>query len=303
MIAALATIAVMAAPRAGAVTIDARVQGLFTMTARVTAAVNVPGEHRGQLLRRNWRLTPLNCGHSGCRRLELDRQRGGNRHSQLMLQRTGPGRYSGRGAFYVALSCNGRVFNYGSRAPYSITLEVTDVKQIGGKLFALGISAVYRNTSRSDATPCPLGPAHDAARYTGRGRSRLPVAPVVSYTAALAPGSNLVSFTDTSTRGPRGARVVSRVWGFDDPVSGAADSSKLPDPQHLFTNPGVYLVTLTETDAAGLRSAVTKQITIPSGVMTTPTSTTPGPALRPGAARAGVPAGSPRRGSRSAARS
>ena len=54
----------------------------------------------------------------------------------------------------------------------------------------------------------------------------------------------LVNFQDASF--PNGAgNVVSWAWNFDDPASGIFNTSDLEDPQHLFSAPGTYNVTLT----------------------------------------------------------
>jgi hypothetical protein len=170
----LMVLSVSAASAAG---IDARVHGIFSMRARVTAAVNVRGERAGEVLRRRWVITSSDCRHNTCRRLRLDRQRSDHRHSRVTLLRTGAGRYTGTGGFEVALSCRGRVAAHGSHAVYSITLRVTAATTIGGVRFARRIAASYDNRTRSDTTRCPLGPSHDAARYRGRLTSPLPLAP------------------------------------------------------------------------------------------------------------------------------
>jgi PKD repeat protein len=223
----------------------------------------VLGEHVGQHLTRKWVIVPHRCDRSICKTVELDRQRSDNRHSKITLHRTGPGRYSGTGVFYVALSCFGRVYRRGSRAPYKITLKVVAATKVGGVMFARRISASYVNRSRRDATPCPLGPSHDAAKYTGRLKSRLPTAPVAGFSVSVDGANDVATFTDRSDRTVRGARLVSRLWNFGDRASGALDTSTLANPTHQFSAPGDYLVTLTEMNASGLQSTKTETVVAP----------------------------------------
>ena len=168
------------------------------MRAQVTAAVNVRGERAGEVLRRRWVITSSDCRRNICRRLHLDRQRSDHRYSRVTLLRTGAGRYTGTGAFESALSCQGRVSPHGSRAVYSITMRVTAATTIGGVRFARRIAATYDNRKRSDTTRCPLGPSHDAARYSGRVTSHLPLAPRAAFSVLVNPTTEIASFTDTS---------------------------------------------------------------------------------------------------------
>ncbi len=253
----------VASPDARAAGINARVTGTFTMRAQVTKAVNVRGEHAGQRLTRKWVIVPRRCDGSICKTLELDRQRSANRHSRITLHRTGPGRFSGTGVFYVGLRCFGRVYRRGSRAPYKITLKVVTATEVGGVMFAQRISASYVNRARTDATRCPLGPSHDAAKYTGRLKSRLPTAPVARFSVSVDGANDVATFTDLSHRTRRGALLVSRLWNFGDRASGALDTSTLADPTHQFSAPGDYLVTLTETNASGLNSTKTETVVAP----------------------------------------
>jgi PKD repeat protein len=72
--------------------------------------------------------------------------------------------------------------------------------------------------------------------------------PVAEYTFAPsspAPGQS-VQFTDVS-----GGNPTSWSWNFGDPGSGAANTSTLQNPMHVFANPGVYPVSLTAKNAGG----------------------------------------------------
>jgi hypothetical protein len=243
--------------------VDARVMGTFTMRARVTTAVNVLGEHVGQRLTRRWVIVARGCNGSVCETLELRRQRGDNRRSKITLHRTAPGRYRGSGVFYAALSCYGKVYRHGSRVPYRITLTVAATTEVGGVTFARRITARYDNPSRANRTRCPLGPSHDAAHYRGRLTTPLPAGPVASFSVSTDGATDVASFTDLSYQVRHGAGLVSQLWNFGDTASGAADVSTLANPEHQYTAPGNYVVTLTETDANGLASTTTEMVTAP----------------------------------------
>lgn len=259
----LAVAAACAPSAARAAGMDARVVGTFRMQARVTSAVNVRGEHVGQILLRQWTITARGCHGDRCRLLVLRRQRAAGRHARLRLRRTGPGRYAGAGSFYAALRCNGRVYRHGSRVPYRITLTVSATTVVGGVPFASALTATYRNRRRIDTTRCPLGPSRDAARYTGAIASGLPAAPQAAFAEAVDAQNDTARFTGTSSPGPGGSPLVASVWSFGDPASGAANGSTAADPVHRFSAPGAYVVSLTVLDALGLRSTVSQIVAAP----------------------------------------
>ena len=157
---------------------NARVGGTFVMHGVVTVAVNVRGERRGEQVTRRWTIRARGCaGGSICDQLLLTRNRGRVMGSFVVLRRVGRGRYRGAGAFWAALRCLGHTYRLGSQAPYTITLAVARRRRVGSVWYATALNATYANLNRSDSTRCPLGPAHDAARYRGRLRSRLPKPP------------------------------------------------------------------------------------------------------------------------------
>ncbi len=175
---ALALVAATGAQGARVSPRNARAVGTFTMHGAVTVAVNVRGERRGEQVWRRWLINALDChGGSVCSRLFVTRNRGRVRGSFAILHRVGPGEYRGHGAFWTPLRCLGRTHRLGSRAPYTLTLTVTRSRRIGSVRYATAVRATYINPARSDNTRCPLGPAHDAARYRGRLTSRLPKPP------------------------------------------------------------------------------------------------------------------------------
>jgi hypothetical protein len=248
----------------------ARVEGTFTMRARVTNAVNVRGEHRGQRLRRTWTIVPSGCTRSRCRTLHVTRGRGQGVTSRLTLHRLPRGGYVGHGSFSVALKCLGRTYRHGSRARYTLSLRITRARAVGGVRFARRITAHYRNRARTDSTPCPLGPSHDAARYSGWVTAGVPSPPTVVFSAQVDALTDAATFTDSSTPGARGGPLVSQLWTFGDPNSGAADRSTLQDPTHQFSAPGDYPVTLRVTDVKGLSASATETVIAPPPPAATP---------------------------------
>jgi hypothetical protein len=251
----------VAGARAAGVT-DARISTTYVMHGQIVAAVRVHGEHRGQSITRRWTFRGVDCAGSVCRRLTLRRRRAGHRVDRLTLRRVGVGTYVGRGRFTSALRCAGRRYPHGLVVPYTITVEVTQAVAIEGIAFASRLGAVYDNRRRIDHTPCPLGPSHDAAWYVGMP-APLPSPPIARFRVARHSGSERATFTSTSARGAGGARIVSRVWQFGDPASGARNTASGNPASHVFSARGAYPVTLTVTDANGLTATATRTVTVP----------------------------------------
>ena len=65
-----------------------------------------------------------------------------------------------------------------------------------------------------------------------------------------------VNFTNTSPLCPASA------WNFGDPASGANNTSTFPNPIHVFSAPGTYIITLTVTGPANAPSTTTQTINI-----------------------------------------
>ena len=178
---------------------DALVKGTFVMRGVITHAVNVPGERPGEQVRRTWAIRSVACADGACSRLQVVRDRGSVQGSYVLLWRVAPGSYQGSGAFWVGLRCLGRRYSLGSRAPYTIDLQVTQRRLIGSIWYATRVHATYTNLSRTDATPCPLGGASDAASYSGKLTSRLPKPPPVTTTTTTPTGTTPTGTTTTET--------------------------------------------------------------------------------------------------------
>lgn len=238
-----------------------RLQGTFAMRGRLTTVDHIRGEHQGQRVRRMWTFIP-HCTTDGCQRVILVRHRSA-RHilNRLTLTRRAPNVYVGRGHFWVALRCTGRVVRHGGLATETISVRITQTALVGTTRFATAIKATYKNPSRVNLTRCPGGIGHDAARYRGRLAGALPAPPSAGFTTTPDLATMSATFTDQSTPGPGAAPIVAWSWNFGDPNS-PADTSTEQDPTHQFSAPGTYTVTLTVTDGYGQTSTSTAQVTV-----------------------------------------
>jgi PKD repeat protein len=257
-----ASLALAVAVTAQAAPVDARVNAAFVMHGRISAAVRVRGEHRGQVITRQWTFTGRSCGRIVCQKLRLRRERSAHHFDTLVLVRVGVGRYAGSGRFFGGLRCRGRTFRRGLSVPFHITVSVIQAVTEQGIPFASVLSATYTNPRRTDKTACPIGPSHDAAHYTGVA-AQLPSPPAAAFAITVNAAGDSATFTDTSALGAGGAGIVSRLWRFGDPASGAADTAATPTAAHTFSGPGVYQVSLTVTDANGLTATDAQSVVIP----------------------------------------
>ena len=136
------------------------------MAGRVTVAVNVPGERKGQIVQRTWTFTS-GCPVGQCPTVGLSRGRATGSDA-LVLHRRGPGRYAGNTSFYSPLRCAGRLYPRGQEIPFTITVRITQASQLGAVAIATRIDATYQNRKRVNLTPCVAVLGHDAARYHGQ---------------------------------------------------------------------------------------------------------------------------------------
>lgn len=89
---------------------------------------------------------------------------------------------------------------------------------------------------------------------------------VAPFTATLTyptgcSGSSILVFTDSTING-----TINCSWNFDDPASGASNTSTLQNPTHTFSSPGVYSVKAYFTNSCGTDS-LTQTVTITSGTV------------------------------------
>jgi hypothetical protein len=233
----------------------ARLQGTWTMNAKVTRADGVRGERKGQKFKRRWTFTS-SCASGPCSSVALRRERSSKQFDKMTLKRSGKAGYKGSARFYLRLKCNGRTYKHGGIAYYDLGLTVTGSRTVQGKRFATAIKATYNNTRRVNKTPCGGSLGRDAGSYTGTHAA--PAAPKAAFEFANDTSDPMsVDFADHSTRSSE-ARFVSWSWDFGDEKKSTAKN-----PTHKYAAPGTYDVTLTVKDNNALTSSVTQQVTVP----------------------------------------
>jgi hypothetical protein len=145
---------------------DARLAGPFQMTGRIYEVNAVVGEHKGEIVHRNWTFTP-GCATGACPTIKLTRHRA-HGVDHLVLTRRSPGYYTGNGSFFAPLRCAGTVWRHGAKVPFGITVRVTSSAVVNGVVVATAVRAYYHNTVRFNQTPCVVSTlGHDDAAYTG----------------------------------------------------------------------------------------------------------------------------------------
>lgn len=145
---------------------QARLEGTFELTGRVTVAHHIRGEHIGEFVQRTWIFTPL-CATGACAQVRLVRGRATGTDS-LILSQTAPGHYAGAGRFFAPLKCAGKVYVAGVEVPFKIKVKITaTTTATDGTTVASAISATYVNKSRLNLTRCVIVLGNDSARYSG----------------------------------------------------------------------------------------------------------------------------------------
>ncbi len=140
-----------------------------------------------------------------------------------------------------------------------VTFTVSRSTVVAGRKLASRLTG--RLVGRSPKGGCIQSQARATDRLSGR-RTDVPKSPRASFTVdspVLVVGAPLY-FSDTSTD-PDGD-VVSRVWDFGDPASGAANSDTGDLPTHTYGAAGTYRVTLTVTDDDGLTDTTAAIVTV-----------------------------------------
>ena len=159
--------AIGAAPASAAsLTARARLEGEFRMAGKITAALHVPGEHRGQRVTRLWVFTPR-CASGACSKVTLVRTSSHGR-DRLQLRRHGHGTYTGTGLFDAPLRCGGKTYKRGSAVPFVITVRITSATVSGVVAVATALKTSYRRRTRVNHSPSVKLPARDAAKYRGK---------------------------------------------------------------------------------------------------------------------------------------
>ncbi|MFN0216479.1 MAG: PKD domain-containing protein [Saprospiraceae bacterium] len=85
---------------------------------------------------------------------------------------------------------------------------------------------------------------------------------VARFDELVACPGDLTEFENRTELLPQ-ASIANYSWNFDDPASGAGNTSGIENPSHSFSSAGIYEVTLTINAGSGCTSSVTRQIEIP----------------------------------------
>jgi PKD repeat protein len=115
-------------------------------------------------------------------------------------------------------------------------------------------------TVTGPSTVDALATGNWAARGVFVGVVAPPVAPIAGFTSSCL---NATCFLDASTSTAPGSTITSYDWIFGDSSTGSGAR-----PQHGYSGPGIYQVTLTVTNARGDTNSVTQPVTVSA----TPTS-------------------------------
>jgi hypothetical protein len=77
------------------------------------------------------------------------------------------GRWTGKGSFFAPLMCASRVYPFGERVFFKLTVRITGATVVNGANVATSVAASYDNYRRVNRTRCVPALGHDAAVYTG----------------------------------------------------------------------------------------------------------------------------------------
>jgi X-X-X-Leu-X-X-Gly heptad repeat protein len=232
---ALVVSAAVVASASGAT--PARLRGTFAMQGKITVADDVRGEHVGQRVQRSWTFYPQ-CRHGACKQVVLKRRRSARGIlDTVTLNRKSPGVYRGRGRFWMALKCKGKVVHHAGVAAERITVRVTRTALEGDTRIATGISASYFNPYRHQYTRCPGVIGHDSATYAGQlavgaGQLAVGAGQLAVGAGQLAVGAGQLKTGATAASGTAGHLIVASGGGVTEfhapaPTTGNPQGVKL----------------------------------------------------------------------------
>jgi hypothetical protein len=226
------------------------VEGRWHMKFRTTSNQGFKAPKVGHRYSRTW-IFERRCREGRCRAVVRRETRSG--FLTLRVRRSGSV-YRVRWKTRAPCEDGQRTFLYRE----TITFTVTAARTIGGRPLASRIAG--RVLGRAPKGSCQLTPGRATDRLIGR-RNDLPSPPSAAFSivpADLTAGATGY-FTDESSDD---GEVVSQIWDFGDPASGAANTASGPYPSHSFAAAGTYRVTLTVTDDDGLSDATSELITV-----------------------------------------
>ena len=104
----------------------------------------------------------------------------------------------------------------------------------------------------------------DSCVDTGTELVVIDPAPISLFNYEGACDGSPTQFYDNSSPGG-GLTIVSWNWDFGDPASGVNNTSTLQNPLHLYTNPGMYNVSLTIENVSGCLDSIIQQVNVSDG--------------------------------------
>lgn len=143
-------------------------------------------------------------------------------------------------------------WNFGDNTPHGTTEDATHTYTVAGTY-----SVVLTVTDAEGLTGTKSAQIIIAPEVVPPGNTP----PVAGFTHACTAGN--CTFTNTSTDADAGA-VLTYLWDFGEPASGANNTSNLEDPTHAYsvTAPTDFTVTLTVTDNAGATDVETQTVSV-----------------------------------------
>ncbi len=165
----------------------------------------------------------------------------------------------------VRVLVNGQAVNLVSATPGSLTIRTppfngtfptrpcTIGNQTGTQMLPAPVSVMVTNLNTGCSDTVANGFSYEPADSSCVVPP--PAAPVASFTVTKTGLQG--NFIDTSTGSP-----FAWAWNFGDPASGAANTSNVQNPVHVFSGAGTYTVNLTVTAAGGVDS-VAVPVTVP----------------------------------------
>ena len=103
--------------------------------------------------------------------------------------------------------------------------------------------------------------SEDTCYATGSQFLTIDPAPIALFDFDISCSDTATQFWDNSSHGG-GAPISQWYWDFGDPGSGASNNSSMQDPVHVFSDPGIYDVTLTVTNIEGCMDDIINQVVV-----------------------------------------
>lgn len=98
--------------------------------------------------------------------------------------------------------------------------------------------------------------------------------PIVNFSSGISCQNDSTAFSNLSSSSS-GFSITALNWNFGDPISGAANTSNLLQPKHLFNNQANYNVKLVATNNVGCKDSLVSNINVKAQVIASFTNSAP----------------------------